>query len=244
MVDRFQANYDDLRRISMHFDWSADEVQMMLDTIKLRLEYLRSSWQGKAADAFFTDMDEKVLPGIRRLERAMDEAAATTRRSSTIIRDAEEQAANQFKYLVDPHFLNPNGTTAAGGSSGGGAASSGSYPSAIRLRFNAVAEALRTGNPRTTLQAWQGLVQSLGHTGRTDVPVLVGQVVAHAFPLPNVPPPSSRAELDVYVQALNVHFDTLAALPNNPNPIEGFNQQYQAVQMLNDLSHMLHDTAL
>lgn len=95
--DRLEVNYESLERVATVFQNHSESTQQSMDSITQMMETLRSGWIGEAADAFFQEMEDEVLPTMRRLVGAIEEASQTTKRISSTMEDAEEQAGNCFR---------------------------------------------------------------------------------------------------------------------------------------------------
>jgi len=95
---KFQAQYGQLRQIAQKYQQMADQVDQMKSQITGGVENLQQSWEGKGASAFFGEMNDLVFPGIDKLKNAMEQAAQVTAQVGQAIRQAEEDAKNQFKF--------------------------------------------------------------------------------------------------------------------------------------------------
>ncbi len=115
---RIRANYDDLDKANRMFAQEQAALQKTLGDLQGRLDALQGGdWVGKAATAFYGEMNGSVLPAVKRLIKAMDRAATVTRALRARVQQAETDAARVL-----------NGQGAAGAATGGaasGAASGG-----------------------------------------------------------------------------------------------------------------------
>jgi len=96
---KFQAQYGQLKSIAQKYQQLAEQVNQMQSQIKGGVENLSQSWQGKGAAAFFGEMNDLVFPGIGKLHNAMEQAGQMTVQVAQAIRQAEEDAKNQFKWV-------------------------------------------------------------------------------------------------------------------------------------------------
>src|SRR5579859_7652162 len=104
-----RADYDQLNQLASTFGKNADSCKQTLQNIKSNMDTLQGGdWIGQGANAFFQEMDNSVLPTLQRLVNALSSAQTSVSQISSIMKDAEEQAA---KVLQEPG--------AAGGSIGG-----------------------------------------------------------------------------------------------------------------------------
>jgi len=95
---KFQAQYGQLKQIAQKYQQMAEEVSQMQSQIKGGVENLHQSWEGKGASAFFGEMDDLVFPAVDKLHNAMEQAAQITVQVAQAIRQAEEDAKNQFNF--------------------------------------------------------------------------------------------------------------------------------------------------
>lgn len=98
MFDQVEANYDQLDQVSSQFANQADAVQQMLQQVRASLSQLENGgWIGDAADAFFAEMNQVVLPATWRLQNALEEGSQATKDISQTFQQAEEDASGPFK---------------------------------------------------------------------------------------------------------------------------------------------------
>jgi WXG100 family type VII secretion target len=94
---KIQANYDSLRQISLTFSREAQKLDHMLQQVGRTCEGLQNGgWKGSGANAFFAEMNELVIPGMRRLVSALDDASSTTQKISNAFEQAETEASYIF----------------------------------------------------------------------------------------------------------------------------------------------------
>lgn len=93
-----QANYPELDNIAALFSQQSDETTNLFQSIQRHLELLqRYGWVGKGAEAFYDEMQQEVLPAMRRLTNALNDASLSTQRVQKLLRDAEDEAARLFE---------------------------------------------------------------------------------------------------------------------------------------------------
>ncbi len=96
-ADIIQARYDELDAIGSRFSRLAEIHATLIDQVNRRVEALQQGgWEGKAADAFFAEMESEIFPAMRRLNKALEEAHFVMREIKRIIQEAEEEAAAPF----------------------------------------------------------------------------------------------------------------------------------------------------
>src|SRR5258708_9646783 len=115
---KIRANYDQLKQVASTFAKNSDECKRTLQNIKGNKDTLSGGdWIGQGATAFYKEMDDSVLPTFQRLINALDSAQNSISQISSIMQNAEQQAANVLK-----------GGSLGGGAAAGAAAGAGGSP--------------------------------------------------------------------------------------------------------------------
>jgi WXG100 family type VII secretion target len=97
MGDKIEANYEELQTILRRFQSEAEAVNQLLSQTRQKVEALHGSgWIGRGSEAFFAEMNGRVLPSMGRLYRALMEAGNAVNRVSQIFKAAEEEAKSYF----------------------------------------------------------------------------------------------------------------------------------------------------
>lgn len=97
MIQKIQADYDQLANITADFSNEAEMVEQLILSINRLVDVLCSGgWIGRGAARFYDEMYNVVLPGLRRLGSALQDASAATSQISQIIQEAEETASRLF----------------------------------------------------------------------------------------------------------------------------------------------------
>jgi len=98
MADLIEVDYEKLGQVHKKFTEQAEAFAKTIRDVRAKLEPLQSGgWKGDAADAFFKEMNNVVLPSSNRLHKAFNEAAAVTKRVGDTAHNAEQDAVNAFK---------------------------------------------------------------------------------------------------------------------------------------------------
>lgn len=98
MADLIEADYGKLEQVHKQFSRQAESVNKLIKDVRARMAPLQDGgWQGDAADAFYREMQGEVLPACMRLQKALREAASTTKRIGNTVQKAEQEAKNAFK---------------------------------------------------------------------------------------------------------------------------------------------------
>lgn len=98
---KVRADHDDLARIASMFGRQSQNSQRALQRIMRAMDTLQGGdWIGKGAQAFYKEMDQDVLPALKRLVEALSLAQRTTRQISQIMQQAEEEAARLLRVIL------------------------------------------------------------------------------------------------------------------------------------------------
>lgn len=97
-TDTIQANYDQLATISQRFRTHSESIQTTHEKLAKLLRALEDSWVGRGAEAFRAEMDDAILPAVSRLTDVLAKSAATISQISTILQEAEKEAARLFSH--------------------------------------------------------------------------------------------------------------------------------------------------
>jgi WXG100 family type VII secretion target len=95
---RVRADYDGLAKVTQSFSRQAAETEKTIQLVQRCLQTLQSGdWVGQGARAFYAEMEQEVIPSLRRLASALTQAERVTRQVSQIMKQAEEEAASYFQ---------------------------------------------------------------------------------------------------------------------------------------------------
>lgn len=109
---RVRGDYELMAQIAQAFGTHASQTKASLQRIQREVNTLQSGdWIGTGATAFYREMNDQVLPSLKRLAAALETADRTLRQVSQIIKQAEEEAAR---------LLRLEGSGALGAALGGG----------------------------------------------------------------------------------------------------------------------------
>ena len=100
---RIRCDYDEMKKISQVFSAQNSAIAGVNRKIKSAQGTLEGGdWIGKGAKAFFKEMNGEVNPAMKRLEKAMAEAARITKQIAIIMKQAEDDASGIFKLTSEP----------------------------------------------------------------------------------------------------------------------------------------------
>lgn len=94
-----QLKYDELNAIVKMFNGEGEDFAQLVTTTRQRLQDLRKDWIGEAADKFFAEMEQDLLPALARVSRAHFFSQDVLMKVTKIIRETDEENANFFKNI-------------------------------------------------------------------------------------------------------------------------------------------------
>lgn len=95
---QFRGDYDVLAQIAQVFGQQAAQTKASIQRIQREIGTLQGGdWIGTGANAFYREMNDLVLPSLKRLNAALETAAGTVRKISQLVKQAEEEAARLFR---------------------------------------------------------------------------------------------------------------------------------------------------
>lgn len=97
-----QIDYEALTHIAKRFWQESEDVSQIYHAIKDEINALKSNWAGNAADTFFTEMENELLPGIQRVSHALLTSEATLNQIIKIFRQAEIETEDYYKSIEPP----------------------------------------------------------------------------------------------------------------------------------------------
>lgn len=137
-AEKVRADYDALKNLVQSFKQQADATAQSLQSLKGRMDTLQGGdWVGQGASAFYAEMNDQVLPTIRRLHSALQTSADITQQISQHMKTAEDEAARVLRG-TGAGAAGVLGASAAGGLAGAvGAAGMGAVGAAAGAAANA-----------------------------------------------------------------------------------------------------------
>lgn len=96
MMSLLQVNYDDLMQISKLFRDDGDDLAQVYSRLRKEMQALQHDWVGEAAETFFAEMEEVLLPALKRAYEAMYFSNDVTRKIVKLIHDADEETGSYF----------------------------------------------------------------------------------------------------------------------------------------------------
>jgi WXG100 family type VII secretion target len=91
---QIRCDYDQVNQIASMFTAQGSAIAGVNKKIKAAQQTLEGGdWIGKGATAFFQEMNNEVNPSMKRLEKAMEEAASITKQIHNVMHQAEEESS-------------------------------------------------------------------------------------------------------------------------------------------------------
>lgn len=98
MSDQVQADYDKLGQVASKFASHAQSTRDLTGKVRAAFQKLeQGGWMGRGAEAFVKEMNAVVLPGLKRMESALQTGSTVSKEISQKMSSAEEEASAPFK---------------------------------------------------------------------------------------------------------------------------------------------------
>jgi len=102
MEGKIQYNYDDLEGVVREFQDLSSDLQQTANKIMQKKEVLRGGgWKGKGAEKFYQEMDDQILPALKRAHMAMDTASERIRKKMDAMKGMEDQLKSIMRKFAD-----------------------------------------------------------------------------------------------------------------------------------------------
>ena len=96
-AETVRSDYDQLKTSASSFKSNAEAIDKMNHDVRSAMDTLQGGdWIGEGARKFFAEMNDSVLPTLKRLLSALDQSARVTTQISQIMKEAEGQASGVF----------------------------------------------------------------------------------------------------------------------------------------------------
>jgi WXG100 family type VII secretion target len=112
-----QLKYDELRTLVKHFKNEGEDLFALYIQTREKLNCLKSEWVGEGANKFFEEMEQEVLPALKRASEACFSSQNVLMRVITIISDADQETKKFFtgSFFDFKHIHLPNFNAVLGG---------------------------------------------------------------------------------------------------------------------------------
>jgi len=100
MGEKSEVDYEKMGQFAKKFNSEADSINQLLAAMSGQAEHLSSQdWIGKGSDKFRDEMNDLVIPAMKRLVEALNAAGAVSDAIAKIYRNAEDQANGVIKMV-------------------------------------------------------------------------------------------------------------------------------------------------
>lgn len=93
MVEKIQVQYEALDQLISQCLDQVDQTKAVYEKVRSQKETLERTWRGGSAKEFQKEMDDLVLPSLKRLNNSLEETGASLGRIKEVFLKAEEEAA-------------------------------------------------------------------------------------------------------------------------------------------------------
>lgn len=97
MAKMIQLQYEAIEQLAAQIQQQAEQVEIIFQKVRSQAEVLAISWVGEGANAFQREMEEDVLPGLKRLAASLEAGRQVLQRISSTFREAEEEATSLLR---------------------------------------------------------------------------------------------------------------------------------------------------
>ena len=153
MADQTIVNYEIVEKYSKEFEDQAEFISDSISTLKIKAQGLESFWKGKAAEKFFDEFHQEILPATLRLHAALLLGAESLRKIITLFETSDEECASYFSESALDSDMAASGVgdlgSGSGGGGGGGSTADQSKGMEGNLRMGVAGSGQGTGSPGT-----------------------------------------------------------------------------------------------
>jgi WXG100 family type VII secretion target len=92
-----QADYEKLDTLARRFSEQSESCHQLFQQVAAKARDLQEEgWEGRGSAAFYAEMEEYVMPAMRRVVRALAAGGTVTSKIRDVMRQAEEEAVRPF----------------------------------------------------------------------------------------------------------------------------------------------------
>ena len=96
-AETVRSDYDQLKTSASSFKSNAEAIDKVNHYVRSAMDTLQGGdWIGEGARKFFAEMNDSLLPTLKRLHSALDQSARVTTQISQLMKEAEGQASGVF----------------------------------------------------------------------------------------------------------------------------------------------------
>lgn len=174
MADQTIVNYELVEKYSKEFEDQAECMADSISTLKLKAQGLENFWKGKAAEKFFDEFHQEILPATIRLHAVLLLSAESLRKIITLFETSDEECASYFSESALDSDMAASGVGDLGSGSGGGGGGGGGTADQSKgmegnLRMGVAGSGQGTGSPGTgTSSESGGMADHIYDTGSDE----------------------------------------------------------------------------
>ena len=91
-AETVRSDYDQLKSSAQSFKSNAEAIDKMNHDVSSAMDTLQGGdWIGEGARKFFSEMNDSVMPTLKRLKDALDQSARVTSQISQVMKSAEDE---------------------------------------------------------------------------------------------------------------------------------------------------------
>ena len=135
---RIRIEYDSMNQISKRFSRQSEGIGSLNQRVASQVEVLRGGdWVGQGANVFYQEMDDEILPALKRLSAVLGMGDRVTQGLIQVMHDTDEELANLLQLFGAGGVAGAIGVIAGvgavGGTGGSGVAGGASWQQANQL---------------------------------------------------------------------------------------------------------------
>ena len=97
MANKVKIDFERMQKIKANFEHEETDLQDQLNKTRQQVNDLRTNWIGQGSASFFDDMDNKVLPSLENLIKALGQTAAAVGSILDIFHQADQEGSSSIK---------------------------------------------------------------------------------------------------------------------------------------------------
>ena len=98
---KFLGNYDGLKQISTTFQQESEAVGKTLQDLSSKMGNLQNgNWVGDNANKFYAEMQNSIIPALKRTQNALNQASSATKQISAKVKETEESTSKVFVLVI------------------------------------------------------------------------------------------------------------------------------------------------
>src|SRR3990172_10736604 len=102
MEKKIQYQYDQLEALVREFQDLSSDLQQTANRVTQKKDALQTGgWKGQGAEKFYQEMDQVVLPALKRAHMAMDSSAERIRKKMEQMKAMEDSLKSVMRRFVE-----------------------------------------------------------------------------------------------------------------------------------------------